>query len=389
MKTWLALLLSLLLSACATAPDTRQTARTDHLFHDALFAAPSERVSADDVFALNADMLRYLQHDMAQELRAKGAKQGLFDALKREGRLRLAYDTEITRNAAQTFAARSGNCLSLVIMTAALAKQLGLTVEYQAVLVDETWSRNGNTYFSIGHVNLTLEKRDLGSRWRYDTRQIMTIDFLPPPETAGYRTQEISEKTIIAMYMNNRAAETMAQHRLDDAYWWAREAVRQDPGFASAFNTLGAIYQRHGNLAAAHEVLREALNRDPRNTSVMFNLANVLTELGQVEEAQRITAALAKLEPHPPYHFFDLGMAAMQRNDFAAAKSWFAKEVARDPGNHEFHYWLGTANWRLGNVTQALRHLQIALENSSTRRDHAIYAAKFDRIKSENTQSVR
>lgn len=388
MKTWLALLLSFLLAACATAPDARRTARTDHLFHDDLFAAPSERIVADDVFAVNPDMLRYLRHDMAQELKAKGAKQGLFDALKREGRLQLAYDTEITRNAAQTFEARSGNCLSLVIMTSALAKQLGLTVEYQEVFADETWSRSGNTYFSIGHVNLTLEKRELGWRWRYDTRQIMTIDFLPPPDTAGYRTRAIDEKTIIAMYMNNRAAETMAQHRLDDAYWWAREAVRQDPGFASAFNTLGAIYQRHGNLAAAHDALREALSRDPRNTSVMYNLAGVLTELGRTEEAQRLAAVLARMEPYPPYHFFELGMAAMRRNDFAAARSWFAKEVARDPGNHEFHYWLGTADWRLGNITQALRHLRTALDNSTTRRDQALYAAKFDRIKSENARSV-
>jgi tetratricopeptide (TPR) repeat protein len=381
MKTWLVLLLSLLLNACAVTPAGAPAARTDHLFNDALFAAPSERIDAGDVFAVNADMLYYLQHDMAHELKTKGPKQGLFDALKQEGRLRLAYDTAMTRNAAQTFAARSGNCLSLVIMTAALAKQIGLSVQYQSLAIDETWSRNGNTYFSIGHVNLILEKRELGSRWRYDTRQIMTIDFLPPADTAGYRTRVVDEKTIVAMYLNNRAAETLAEDRLDDAYWWAREAVRQDPGFASAYNTLGAVYRRHGNLREAHLVLREALGLDPRNTVVMYNLANVLTELGRTDEARRMNLALAKLEPYPPYHFFELGMAAMRRNDFAAARSWFAKEVARDPGNHEFHYWLGTADWRLGNTAQALRHLGIALENSTTRRDHALYAAKLDRIK--------
>jgi Flp pilus assembly protein TadD len=384
MKAWppllLSLLLSLLLNACAVTPGAAP-AGTDHLFNDALFAAPSERIDAGDVFAVNDDMLRYLRHDMAHALKAKGPKQGLFDTLNQEGRLRIAYDTAMTRNAAQTFAARSGNCLSLVIMTAAFAKQIGLSVQYQALSVDETWSRNGNTYFSIGHVNLTLEKRELGSRWRYDTRQIMTIDFLPPADTAGYRTRVIDEKTIIAMYMNNRAAETLAQDRLDDAYWWAREAVRQDPGFASAYNTLGAVYRRHGNLRQAHLVLHEALGLDPRNTVVMYNLANVLAELGRGDEARRMNEALARLEPNPPYHFFELGMAAMRRNDFATARSWFAKEVARDPGNHEFHYWLGTANWRLGNTTQALRHLGIALENSTTGRDHALYAAKLDRIR--------
>jgi Flp pilus assembly protein TadD len=141
------------------------------------------------------------------------------------------------------------------------------------------------------------------------------------------------------------------------------------------------VYRRHGNLRQAHLVLHEALGLDPRNTVVMYNLANVLAELGRGDEARRMNEALARLEPNPPYHFFELGMAAMRRNDFATARSWFAKEVARDPGNHEFHYWLGTANWRLGNTTQALRHLGIALENSTTGRDHALYAAKLDRIR--------
>ena len=50
----------------------------------------------------------------------------------------------MTRNAAEAFDARSGNCLSLVIMTAAFAKELGLPVRYQNVFVDEAWSRSGD-----------------------------------------------------------------------------------------------------------------------------------------------------------------------------------------------------------------------------------------------------
>lgn len=385
MRRWpaplLSLLLSLLLSACAVAPDKAPIVHTEHLFHDTLFAAPSQRVDPDDVFKLDLDMQRYLEFDMAHDLKIKGPKQGLYSALKQDGRLRIAYDTDVTRNATQTFAARSGNCLSLVIMTAAFAKQIGLTVHYQAVAVDETWSRNGNTYFSIGHVNLTLEKRELGSAARYDLGRLMTIDFLPPPDIAGYRTQPIAEHTIVAMYMNNRAAETLSADRIDDAYWFAREAVRQDPEFVSAYNTLGAVYRRHGNLQQAHQVFREALARDPGNTTVMYNLSNLLAQLGRTEEAQQMKAALARLEPYPPYHFFELGMAAMGRRDFAAARSLFAREVARDPGNHEFQYWLGSAYLYLGNTKEASRHLGIALENSTTRRDHALYAAKLDRIK--------
>ena len=61
----------------------------------------------------------------------------------------------------------------------------------------------------------------------------------------------IEEKTILAMYMNNRAAESLAGGRIDDAYWFARAAVLQDPDFMTPYNTLGVVYQRHGNLGEA------------------------------------------------------------------------------------------------------------------------------------------
>jgi hypothetical protein len=54
--------------------------------------------------------------------------------------------------------------------------------------------------------------------------------------------------------------------------------------------------------------------------------------------------------------------------------------VARAPDYHEFHYWLGVAHASLGQTEQARRHLALALENSTTRRDQELYAAKLDRL---------
>ena len=122
--------------ACATRPEQHADAR---FFSDAKFAAPAERIRAEDVFALSPAMKRYLEHDIADKLRRGGRQQGLVDALYSKGELRLEYDSAMTRNAAQAFEARSGNCLSLVIMTAAFAKELGLAVNYQSLYTDETW----------------------------------------------------------------------------------------------------------------------------------------------------------------------------------------------------------------------------------------------------------
>ena len=378
MRNLASLALSLLVAACATAPPVKPP---EGLFSDALFRAPSERVSASDVFAVSPEMKDYLNTEIALQIRQKGPQQGLFDALYSRRQLALDYDTTTTRNAAQAFAARSGNCLSLVIMTAAFAKELGMPIRYQSAYMEETWSREGDTYFFIGHVNISLGKRAMD--WGFGLKEAdqMTIDFIPPLEIRALRTREIPEQTVIAMYMNNRAAEAVVRGQLDDAYAWARGAIAQDPGFTNSYNTLGVIYQRHGNLPQAERVLAYALEREPRDARVMSNLMHVLHDSGRETEANALASRLAQIEPNPPFSDFNRGMRAMQQGDYKTARDLFAKEVARQPYYDEFHFWLAAAYLGLGKVAQARQELSLAVEYSTTRKDRDIYAAKLDWIK--------
>ncbi len=382
MKHYMVLLFSLILAACVATPVVPQP---DRLFNDSLFLAPSERISTDDVFALSDETEHYLDTEIAREWRAKSRQQGLFDALYTKGKLKLEFDSAMTRNAAQAFAARSGNCLSLVIMTAAFAREMGLPVRYQSAFVDQTWSRSGDIQFFSGHVNLTLGRRQTHDGFRHNEPDL-TIDFLAPPEIRGLRTRPIGEATIVAMYMNNRAAELFARGLVDNAYWWARAAIGQDAGFLSAYNTLGIIYQRHGNLAEAEKVLAYALEREPGNPHIMSNLVSVLSAQGRVEESSILARKLDQIEPNPPFSFFDRGLTAMRNGDFKAARDLFAKEVDRAPYYHEFHFWLAAAYVGLGEMEHAKEQLTIAMEYSTTRNDRDLYATKLDRIRSSHLQ---
>jgi len=382
-KRWAVLLICATLAACGTLPALQPP---DRLFNDALFAAPAERIDADEVFAVSPEMKRYLATEIAAEQVGKGRQQALFDALYSRSQLRLEYESDMTRNAAQAFAARSGNCLSLVIMTAAFAREMDLSVRFQQVYIDETLGRSGDVYLSIGHVNVTLGNRYAYVGSSHLEGDSLTIDFLPPAEIRGVRTRVIGEKTVIAMYMNNRAVEALAAGRLDDAYWWSRAAIGQDAKFASAYNTLGVVYHRHGNLAEANLALTYAFARDPWSAQVMSNLVSVLKAQGRDAEAAEIGAKLARLEPDPPFAFFNRGVAAMRKGDYRTAKEMFAKEVERAPYFHEFHFWLGAAHVGLGEHEQARAHLARALQFSTRPADRELYAAKLDRIAATRQQ---
>jgi Tfp pilus assembly protein PilF len=378
MRAWPALLCALFLGACATtAPVEPQGPNS--LFRDRLFTVPSERIRASDVFAVSSEMKKYL-YSIADQLDVKGRQKGLYDALYTKNQLRLEYDAAMTRNASEAFAGRTGNCLSLVIMTAALAKELGLAVHYQRVISDETWSRTGDTWFSSGHVNVTLGKKATDPRVLFNERAPLTIDFIPLQPGKGQYAWPILEDTIVSMYMNNRAAEALTRGNLNDAYWWAKEAITQDARFLAAYNTLGVIYRRHGNLPEAEQAFQYVLAREGANTFAMSNLVVVYDEQGRHAESKALAARLAQIQPYPPFYYFDKGLAAMRAGDFAAARDLFAKEVARDSYYHEFHFWLAAAYVGLGEFQQARRHLTIAMENSTTRGEHDLYAAKLDRI---------
>ena len=377
MRTYAIAILCLLAVGCAEVPPA---ASPDGLFQDDLFAAPSHPIRAEEVFALSDAMREFLERELSQHY--KGKRQALIDAVS-QGQLRLEYDSVRTRNAAEAFQAKAGNCLSLVIMTAAFAKAMGLEVQYNSAAFGDLWSRSGNIYFLNGHVNVTLGKRYTDPRTLYDAAELMTIDFLPGHDLGSLRTTPIDEPTILAMYMNNRAAEALLRGPLDDAYWLAREAMRQSPAFMGGYNTLGVIYLRRGELAMAERVFGRVLQDEPQNTRAWANLALTLEKLGRGAEATAADAQLASIERHAPFHFFHLGIAAMEAGDFRGARALFAKEVRRAPEYHEFHFWLGLAEYRLGNFRGARDELAAALENSTTRRDHDLYSAKLARLSSQ------
>src|SRR5436190_951180 len=218
---------------------------------------------------------------------------------------------------------------------------------------------------------------DIASQIRAKGPQIGLLEALQKQTQLKLEYDAARTKNAAAMYANNRAAEALAEGRLDDAYAWAAQSVRADPGFGGAYNTLGVIYLRHGDLGEAERTFERVLAGDAKDPRALANLAETYSRQGRSDDAAAMRQRLAALEPYAPYHFFELGMAAARRDDWRSARELFAREVARADANHEFHFWLGVSDWRLGEEAAALRHLTLAMENSLTRDQHNLYAAKL------------
>ncbi len=367
------------LGGCASRPAVAPVAP---LLHDGLFSPSQEDVAPERVLALSEAMREYAD----RELRVKGhrdPRRVLIQALGERGHLHLAYDTARTGNAAETYAARSGNCLSLVLMTGAFARHLGLPVTYQEVRTEPQYLRAGGLTLEQGHVNLLLAHR--GERPISGTIDLV-VDFLPDVGLRGGRVSALEERTVLAMYMNNRAAETLAEGRLDDAYAWARAALLQDPDHGAAANTLAVVYMRRGALQASEVALRHTLARDADNSAALSNLVIVLRQLGRHTEAQLAAAHLARVQPYPPFHFLEQGRLALQTGDIEQARDLFARELRRQPFQHEVHFWAAQASWRLGDVTATAEHLRKAMDYSTTMSSQKLYSGKLEHLRALRLQ---
>jgi tetratricopeptide (TPR) repeat protein len=363
--------------ACVTAT-TVKSAPSD-LFRDELFGTKPAAIDAREVFKLSEPMQQYLQTHFAARLKSHGRARMLYAALFTELQLKLEYDSQQTRTASGAFAARSGNCLSLVIMTAALAKALSLDVHFHGVQIEENWLRKDDLFFSTGHVNISIGQDPQITREVQNHGRFLIVDFVPTQQLR--HMWPLTEQTIVAMYLNNRAAEIMTQGDFKEAYWWAKAAIQQDSQLWPAYISLGVIYRRSGHPELSEQALRRVLENDPNNITALSNLANVLAQLKRTDDLSAVREHLKQLRPVEPYYYFKLGNSAMLSGDFERARDLYLREVRRQPHNPEFHFQLALAYLRLGDSKRAADSMSEAQANSTSAHEQGIYAAKLSRMR--------
>lgn len=371
-------LILLLLSACAQVP--RAPASDASRWADTTMGQPAVVPDVEAALRLDPALQAYLEHTLRPAARRQGALLALFEAL-RSSDIHVVYDASTTRTAAETFEARSGNCLSLVLMTAALADGLGLSVEFREVLTDTQWSRLAGLHVGNTHVNLALGPRPSPFASVLLAPPQTVIDFLPPEAAGKLPARRISRQRVLAMYLNNRAAEWLTQGDLATAHAFSLASLAQDAAYPAAYNTLGVVLQRHGRADLAERAWRDGLAQAPEHATLLANLAAALRAQGRPAEAQPLEAVLARVEGTAPFANLSRGLAALRAGDPAGARDWLLRELARDPDYHEIHFALAQAELQLGHPTQALSHLQRASAESPRPELRSLYAAKAEHLR--------
>ncbi|MDD5562730.1 MAG: tetratricopeptide repeat protein [Thermoanaerobaculaceae bacterium] len=303
----------------------------------------------------------------------------LVDAIIGAGTFGVVYDDR-TRTAAETFGARRGNCLSFSTMFVAMARAVGLHVQFQEVDIPPDWTLEKDTYVLNQHVNVRVDLGQAGVR---------VVDFNIADFKASYEMRTISDARALAHYFNNIGVERMLAGDTAAALACFRTALADgDRRFPPAWTNLGTLYLRNGHPAHAEAAYLQALKEDDGDLVAMSDLARLYDRLGDRERAAACQKRVIRHRWLNPYYRYELARRAYESQRYDAAISHLRYAIRQRPKEDRFYFLLGMSYLRKGDMRAARRWLDRAREVAASDALKRSYSSKIDTLLRRNAERV-
>ena len=160
-----------------------------------------------------------------------------------------------------------------------------------------------------------------------------------------------------------QAANEHQRHgRLAEAETLIRQALARKPNHADALHSLGLIAHQCGDFENAVDLIRRALAGHQNYHQAENNLGNALLALGRIDEAIAAYERAVAIKPDYAQALFNLGIVHERKHDDPGAKIYFNRCIAANSRHADAHYRLGLLRQREGDRTGAQIAYSVAVE---------------------------
>lgn len=129
------------------------------------------------------------------------------------------------------------------------------------------------------------------------------------------------------------------------------------------------VCQAESDLSAARETLERALRLRPSEASAHYNLARILSRLGEKEEAKRHYEKVVAIQPGNAMALNNLGVLRYREGSLEEAKRLYGRATRASPTLAVAHYnlgWVLYRQWRYSEAADALSKADaLGLENAA------------------------
>ena len=318
-------------------------------------------VTAASLFALDPDLVHALRDDPIVTRGNQASRTAHLLALVFGPDMKaFAYAGGHSTVAADTWRLRRGDCLSLSVMSVALARALEVPAQVQEVRVPASFDRRGGVDFLNAHVNVLVRNdRLLRTMNRSLAAGDIVVDFEPQVGTRQ-RGTALSDTEVLARHLNNLGRGTPGR--------WPRPArLCALQGRSTGCTHLCGQLQQPGPVVLARRawrkvpraLLRHALALNEASDLALGALHRILLAQGRDAEAQHYEKRLKARREQDPYYWLGLGLERLQQARYAQAVDALERAQALTSGFEEVHRTLAIAYWRNGQVHKARDQLKV------------------------------
>jgi Tfp pilus assembly protein PilF len=349
-----AALVALVLSGCASAP-VAVSSSLPWLDREFDYQPALVSVMPEDIFRLDPELARKLSDratlSAPTEQRLKRLLATIFGTDGRGFEYRSGHSTV----AAETWSTRTGDCLSLTVLTYSVSRALGMSAQMQEVQTPAIFGRVGELDIVNQHVNV-LFPRVRGNLFVEPETHDVVIDF-EPDFRAPRRGTPLEEAGIVARFYNNVAVENMAEGKTTVAYAYFKAAILKDPAYVSPYGNLAVLYRRSGHEAQAEHLLKYAVSLDGPGEVALHELRRLYVDQGRVAEAREVDRRLEARRESDPYHWMGVGLKHLAANEPKRAIDALKHAAEIAPSFAEVHRYLAVAYARAGDSRRANEEL--------------------------------
>ena len=371
-------------ASCATQVESNitQTPSTS-VFRDDLF--PSYMLSpvedSHTIFALSSEAQAFVDRTQSDIRTPRENIRNLVNQIFDHAALGLSYQSAANTNAATTFERGQANCLSLSVMTYAMAKYAGLSPQFYQVNIPEYWTRREGVNLLNGHINLRISPHKNPNDIVF-SEAFADVDFDPQEARNDFTREPISRKRVIAMFYNNKGADALLADSYSTAYRYFKAAVNTDSTLSQAWVNLGVLYRRLDENDSALASYQRALEVNPNHLTAWENLSILYAATGRENEAQKIQNRLARERQQNPFYHTMLGEDALAAGKPTQALSHFRAALRLDRRQHVIYFGLAKAYVALGEDAKARTQLVKAARLVPDENLKARYQSKLSALQS-------
>lgn len=278
---------------------------------------------------------------------------------------------------------QGGNCLSLTLLTTALAKLAGVNVSYDLLGENPSFAMEDNTLVSADHMRAVLWVNSLSGAKSREGRVLtkrITIDYF---SSRGMRyIENVSSDYQMSLYYSNRAAELLVARDETNAFHYAQKALEVHKGNSSALNTLAIVHKRQGDYAGAEAIYLAAINQGYSQQALFYrSYISLLESQGRDQEVTRLKRDYQSVrERQHPVEWIRAAKKAHAQGNYYLADKLYEKALQIAPDLHDVYILRAQSSLEAGDADAAKRQIERALSLSVDSEQVGRYQRKLTKL---------